>query len=35
LLGDEFLADMGISGTTVKWFKENNHDAVHLKDENL
>ena len=30
-----FLADMGISPNTVKWLRENNHDAIHLMDENL
>ncbi len=30
-----FLADMGISPKTVKWLRENRHDAVHLMDEAL
>lgn len=30
-----FLADMGISQTTVKWLKTEGHDAIHLRDERL
>ncbi len=30
-----FLADMGISQTTVKWLRSEGNDAIHLRDENL
>ena len=30
-----FLADMGISQTTVKWLRSEVHDAIHLRDEKL
>ena len=30
-----FLADMGISVTTVKALRAADHDAVHLRDEDL
>ncbi len=30
-----FLADMGISQTTVKWLKEQGFDAFHVRDMNL
>lgn len=30
-----FLADMGISQTTVKWIKEQGFDAVHVRDMNM
>jgi len=30
-----FLADMGISQTTVKWLRGEGHDAIHLRDEKL
>jgi predicted nuclease of predicted toxin-antitoxin system len=30
-----FLADMGISRTTVKWLRGNGHDAIHLRDQKL
>lgn len=31
----KFLADMGISQSTVRWLKEKGYDAIHLRDENL
>ncbi len=31
----KFLADMGISQSTVNWLKEKDHDAIHLQDEGL
>ncbi len=31
----KFIADMGISQSTVRWLKENHYDAKHLRDENL
>ncbi len=31
----KFLADMGISYSTVNWLKENNFDVKHLRDEKL
>ena len=31
----KFLADMGISQTTVNWLKEAGHEAVHLREEGL
>ncbi len=30
-----FLADMGISQTTVKWLKEQGFDAFHVRDMNM
>ncbi len=30
-----FLADMGVSQRIVQWLREEGHDAVHLRDENL
>lgn len=30
-----FLAEMGISQTTVKWLRSEVHDAIHLRDEKL
>ena len=30
-----FLADMGVSRTTVEALRSANHDAVHLRDEGL
>ena len=30
-----FLADMGIAMRIVQWLRDNGHDAVHLRDENL
>lgn len=31
----KFIADMGISQTTVQWLKELGFDAVHVRDRNL
>ncbi|MBL7995883.1 DUF5615 family PIN-like protein [bacterium] len=31
----KFLADMGISQTTVRWLKDNGYDAIHLRELNL
>ncbi|MBS4027770.1 MAG: DUF5615 family PIN-like protein [Ignavibacteriales bacterium] len=31
----KFLADMGISLFTVRWLRERNFDAMHLREENL
>ena len=28
----KFLADMGLSQTTVTWLREHGHDVVHLRD---
>ncbi|WP_442891710.1 DUF5615 family PIN-like protein [Dissulfurispira sp.] len=28
----KFIADMGISQTTVQWLKEQGFDAVHVRD---
>jgi len=30
-----FLADMGISFKTVIWLRQNNHEAIHLREEGL
>ena len=30
-----FLADMGVDLRVVRWLREQGHDAVHLRDENL
>lgn len=30
-----FLADMGVSSSTVRALKEDGHDAIHLRDEGL
>lgn len=30
-----FLADMGISQSTVNWLRDNGYEAVHLKEEGL
>ena len=30
-----FLADMGVSQRTVKWLREQGHDAVHLREQGL
>jgi predicted nuclease of predicted toxin-antitoxin system len=31
----KFLADMGISQSTVKWLREKGYDAVHLREKGL
>jgi predicted nuclease of predicted toxin-antitoxin system len=31
----KFLADMGISPRVVKELRQNGHDAIHLREENL
>lgn len=31
----KFLADMGVSLRIVQWLRENDHDAIHLREENL
>lgn len=31
----KFIADMGISQTTVKWLREQGFDAIHVRDINL
>ena len=31
----KFLADMGISQSTVNWLREKGHDAIHLREEGL
>jgi predicted nuclease of predicted toxin-antitoxin system len=30
-----FLADMGVAQRIVQWLREDGHDAVHLRDEQL
>jgi len=30
-----FLGDMGISNRTIAWLRQNGHDAIHLRDEEL
>ena len=30
-----FLADMGVSMRIVQWLRDNGHDTVHLREENL
>jgi predicted nuclease of predicted toxin-antitoxin system len=30
-----FLADMGVAQSTVQWLRNEGHDAVHLREENL
>ena len=30
-----FLADMGVAMGVVEWLREQGHDVVHLRDENL
>ena len=30
-----FLADMGVGVRVVQWLREQGHDAIHLRDENL
>lgn len=31
----KFLADMGVAWRIVKWLRQHNHDAVHLRELNL
>src|SRR4030042_1746527 len=31
----KFLADMGVALRIVKWLREQGHDAIHLREENL
>ena len=31
----KFLADMGISMTTVQWLRNNNHDVIHVRERNM
>ena len=31
----KFLADMGVALRVVQWLRENGHDAIHLREENL
>lgn len=31
----KFLADMGISQSTVLWLRKNGHDAIHLREQGL
>lgn len=31
----KFIADMGISQTTVKWLREQGFDAIHVRDINM
>jgi predicted nuclease of predicted toxin-antitoxin system len=31
----KFLADMGISQSTVKWLLREGHDAIHVRDLNM
>ena len=31
----KFLADMGISQTVVTWLREQGHDAIHVRDEDM
>jgi len=31
----KFLADMGISMKTVSWMRQQGHDIVHLREQNL
>lgn len=30
-----FLADMGVSMRIVEWLRSNNHDVIHLREQNL
>lgn len=30
-----FLADMGLSQSTVKWLREQGHDAVHVRERQM
>lgn len=31
----KFLADMGVAWRIVEWLRQNSHDAVHLREQNL
>jgi predicted nuclease of predicted toxin-antitoxin system len=31
----KFLADMGVALRAVQWLREQGHDAIHLREENL
>jgi predicted nuclease of predicted toxin-antitoxin system len=31
----KFLADMGISQSTVNWLRQRDYDAIHLQEEGL
>ena len=31
----KFLADMGISQTSVEWLRSEGYDAIHLREQNL
>ncbi len=31
----KFLVDMGVSQAVVKWLREQGHDAMHVRDENM
>lgn len=31
----KFLADMGVSMRVVEWLRSNNHDVIHLREQNL
>lgn len=31
----KFLADMGISQSTVRWLRQLGHDAIHLREQGL
>lgn len=31
----KFLGNMGISGKTIDWLRQQKHDALHLRDEGL
>lgn len=31
----KFLADMGVAMRVVQWLREQGHDAIHLREENL
>jgi predicted nuclease of predicted toxin-antitoxin system len=31
----KFLADMGVALRIVQWLREQGHDAIHLREENL
>jgi predicted nuclease of predicted toxin-antitoxin system len=31
----KFLADMGISQSTIKWLLREGHDAIHIRDLNM